>query len=73
MDNFISVNTLSEILGYSPYTLLSMCRSRKIPCYKFGRKYRFLIGEVEEWLETKKQKVVDKKSVKVVKRLRVGY
>lgn len=72
MDKFISVNTLSEILGYSPYTLLLMCRSRKIPCYRIGRKYKFLIGEVEEWLESKKQKVVDKKSIKVVKRLRVG-
>lgn len=72
MDNFISVNELSEILGYSSYTLLAMCRSRKIPCYRIGRKYMFLIGEIEDWLDSKKQKVVDKKSIKVAKRLRIG-
>lgn len=72
MDNLISVERLSEIIGYTPYTLRRKCRERKIPCYKIDGVYKFLIGEIEEWLECKRQKVVDKKSIKVVKRLCVG-
>ena len=72
MDNLISVERLAEIIGYTPYTLRRKCRESKIPCYRIDGVYKFLLGEVEEWLESKKQKVVDKKSIKVVKRLRVG-
>ncbi len=72
MENLISVERLSEIIGYTPYTLRRKCRERKIPCYKIDGVYKFLLGEVEEWLVSKKQKVVDQKSVKVVRRLRVG-
>lgn len=72
MENFISLERLSETLGYTSHTLRRKCRERKIPCYKIDGVYKFLIGEIEEWLESKRQKVVDKKSIKVVKRLRVG-
>ena len=72
MESLISVERLSEIIGYTPYTLRRKCRERKIPCYRIDGVYKFLLGEVEEWLETKKQEYVDKKSIKVVKRLRVG-
>lgn len=72
MEKFISLEMLAEIIGYTAHTLRRKCRERKIPCYKIDGVYKFLIGEVEEWLESKKQKVVDKKSIKVVKRLRVG-
>ena len=72
MENLISVVELSEIIGYTPWTLRLMCRERKIPCYKIGRVYKFFLGEIEGWLELQKQEVVDKKSIKVVKRLRVG-
>ena len=66
MDNLISVEKMCEILGYTPHTLRRMCREKKIPCYKIGRAYKFLIGEVEEWFESKKQRVVDKRSIKVI-------
>jgi hypothetical protein len=72
MENFISLDRLSEILGYTSNTLRIKCRAGKIPCYRIDGTYKFLIGEIEEWLESKKQKVVDKKSIKVVKHLRVG-
>lgn len=72
MDNLISVERMSEIIGYTPYTLRRKCRERKMPCYKIDGVYKFLIGEIEDWLESKKQKVVDKNSIKVVKRFRVG-
>lgn len=55
-----------------PYTLRRKCRERKIPCYKIDGVYKFLIGEVEEWLESKKQRVVDKTKIKVINKIKMA-
>ena len=72
MDNLISVEKMCEIIGYTPYTLRRKCRERKIPCYKIDGVYKFLIGEVEEWLESKKQRVVDKTKIKVINKIKTA-
>ncbi len=44
----------------------------KIPCYKIDGAYKFLIGEIEEWLESKKQRVVDKTKIKVINKIKMA-
>jgi len=69
MENLITVERLSVIIGLTPYTVRKKCRERAIPCYKIDGVYKFKLSEIEEWLESKRRKVIEMSTVRVSKKL----
>jgi len=58
MENLITVNEVAKYLGVNNETVYRMCRIRKIPCYKIGRRYLFKMQNILLWLESNAQKVI---------------
>ena len=58
MEKFIDVMDLSELIGLKPFTIRLKCRQRRLPHYKIDGLFKFRITEINEWLETKKRKVI---------------
>lgn len=52
-------------------TLRRMCRLCQIPHFKIGGVYFFRQAEIEKWLESKKQKVVDKIEIELVRQVKI--
>lgn len=71
MEQLIAVEEMSRLLGLKPFTVRTKCRQRKIPCYKIDGVYKFKMSEVEKWLESKKQKVVDKIDIELVRQVKI--
>lgn len=56
---WISIEELSEYLGISAVTIRSWIRSGKdIPAVRIGRRWRFRIEEIDEWIESGRSELV---------------
>ncbi len=71
MEKLLNVKEVSRLFGIPRKTLWEMCRNRKIPCYRIGRVYKLRESEINKWLESNKQKVVQNVRVDLVKEFRV--
>jgi excisionase family DNA binding protein len=46
----VDANKVSELTGFSTYTVREMARDGRIPARKVGRFTRFDLGEVQAWM-----------------------
>ncbi len=53
--NLISVEELAVIIGLAPQTIRNWVALGKIPHVKIGKKWFFLKGSVQEWLNQKEE------------------
>ena len=54
-DNLITVEELAVIFGLAPQTIRNWIALGKIPHVKIGKKWFFLRGSVQEWLNRKEK------------------
>ena len=69
MKEYINIDELSECLGIKKSTLYGKVERREIPYYKIGHLVRFKKTEIDKWVESLKQMVVDtdKKANEIIK------
>ncbi len=65
MEKLLSVKEVSNLVGIPVFTIQKLCRQHKIPCYRPTRHYKFRSSEIAEWLDSKKQKVVNVNDIQV--------
>ena len=58
---YLSMNDASEYLSLSRITLHRLVQSGQMPSYKVGKKRLFDKQELDEWMQTKKDKHKSKK------------
>lgn len=46
----LTVDEVSELTGFAPYTVRKMARQGRIPSRKIGQRTRFVLEEVERWI-----------------------
>lgn len=51
MNQLVDANKVSELTGFSTYTVREMARQGRIPALKVGRFTRFDLAEVQQWME----------------------
>ncbi|MFA5790766.1 MAG: helix-turn-helix domain-containing protein [Caldisericia bacterium] len=54
MENLLSIQQTSEILGIGVGTLYQWTSQHRVPHYKIGRRVKFKATELEKWVEKKK-------------------
>jgi len=53
---YLSMNDASEYLSLSKITLHRLIHAGKIPSYKVGKKRLFDMHELDQWMQSKKDK-----------------
>ena len=53
-ENLITKNVLAKLLSVSVSYIDKLVRDKNIPYYKIGRCIRFRVGEVVEWLRSRR-------------------
>jgi excisionase family DNA binding protein len=61
LSSFLNVKEVSSYLAFRSSTLYRMVEEKKIPHYRIGRHIRFKKAEIDEWMDCKKEEVVDVK------------
>jgi excisionase family DNA binding protein len=56
-----NVQDTAEYLAFKPSTIYTLVERKEIPFYKVGRLIRFRRVEIDEWMQTHKEPVVDAK------------
>lgn len=56
---FLNVVEIAGCLGLKTSTVYTMVEERQIPHYRIRRQIRFKPSEIEEWLEERKEPVID--------------
>lgn len=51
MTQLVDANRVSELTGFSTYTIREMARQGRIPALKVGRFTRFDLAAVQQWME----------------------
>ena len=74
MEKLISVKELADKTGISVFTIQKLCREHKIPCYRPTRHYKFKEAEIIEWLDSKKQRVINTNDIRIdlIKEVRIS-
>ena len=74
MEKLISVKELADKTGISVFTIQKLCREHKIPCYRPTRHYKFKESEIIEWLDSKKQRVINTNDIRIdlIKEVRIS-
>lgn len=54
VDEFMTIDELSEELNLSVSTLRKLCHFKQIPYHKWGRRVRFFKPEIRKWAIAKK-------------------
>lgn len=52
LERWISMKEVTEYLGVSRDTVLNWIARRGMPAAKIGRKWKFKISEIEEWIKS---------------------
>ena len=52
-ERWVSMEEICNHLGASRDTVKKMVRMQNMPAYKFDRKWKFKISEVDEWMHRK--------------------
>ena len=58
LKRFINVDEAAEYLGLKKNTIYRYVHIRKIPFYKIGSRTQFDISELDEWISSRKEKVL---------------
>ena len=51
-ERWVSMEEICNHLGASRDTIKKMVKTQKMPAYKFDRKWKFKISEVDEWMRS---------------------
>jgi len=74
MERLLNVKEISELISIPVFTIQKLCREHKIPCYRPTRHYRFRESEIIEWLDSKKQRVINTNDIRIdlIKEVRIS-
>jgi excisionase family DNA binding protein len=59
MNEFLSIDELSEYLSVKRSTLYAHVESGELPHYRVGRLIRFKRSEVDRWMESRRHEIAD--------------
>jgi excisionase family DNA binding protein len=54
----LTVPQAAELLGIGPQQVRIMCKERRIPFFLAGRRYRFVVADLEKWMADRTHKSV---------------
>lgn len=54
VEKWVNLEDIANHLSVSTDTVRNWIKSRKIPFYRAGKRYKFRISEVDEWLKSGK-------------------
>lgn len=54
LEKWVNLEDIAEYLSVSKDTIRAWIRENKIPCYKAGKRYKFKISEVDEYVRNGK-------------------
>ena len=74
MERLLNVKEISELISIPVFTIQKLCREHKIPCYRPTRHYKFKESEIIEWLDSKKQRVINANDIRIdlIKEVRIS-
>ena len=49
-EKWVNLEDIAEHLSLSQYTVRAWVREGKLPVYRAGKRYKFKISEVDEWV-----------------------
>ena len=52
VEKWVNLEDVAEHLSLSQYTVRTWIKEGKLPAYKAGKRYKFKISEVDEWVRT---------------------
>ena len=55
-DKWVNLEDIAEYLSVTEDTARTWVREGKLPAYKVGRRYKFKLSEVDEWVRSGKVK-----------------
>ena len=55
-DKWVNLEDIAEYLSVTEDTARTWVRDGKLPAYKVGRRYKFKLSEVDEWVRSGKIK-----------------
>ncbi len=58
MERLLTIREVAGYLHFPPETVRAMARDGRIPAIKAGRLWRFRLGEVEAWLEARRNRAL---------------
>ncbi len=74
MEKLLTVKEVSDLISIPVFTVQKLCREHKIPCYRPTRHYKFKESEIIEWLDSKKQRVINTNDIRIdlIKEVRIS-
>ena len=60
IQDFLTVDEVSKYLRIPKGTIYKLSMTKKIPCFKVGKRLRFRKQSIDEWIEQQEQKVYKK-------------
>ena len=64
-DKCVNIEELAEYLSITVDTARTWIKAGNLPAYKAGRRYKFKLSEVDEWVRSGKIKECDENGKKV--------
>ena len=64
-DKWVNIEELAEYLSITVDTARTWIKAGNLPAYKAGRRYKFKLSEVDEWVRSGKIKECDENGQKV--------
>jgi excisionase family DNA binding protein len=52
VEKWVGIEEVMEHLGLSRWTILTWIKEGKLPAYMVGKRYKFKLSEVEEYIRT---------------------
>ena len=59
-ENWSTIDEVAEHLRVTKDTIRAWIREGKIPNYKVGKQYRFMLSEIDEWVKSGKSAEINK-------------
>lgn len=56
VEKWVGIEDVMEHLGLARWTILTWIKEGKLPAYKVGKKYRFKLSEVDEYIRNDRTK-----------------
>jgi excisionase family DNA binding protein len=56
-ERLLTAREVSDVLGFSPSTIVDWAEAGKMPAFKVGGRLRFKESEIEAWLESQRRPV----------------
>ncbi len=60
LERWLSLEEIAKYIGCSKDTIRAWIKKDAIPYYKVGRKYKFKVFEIDQWIQSGKSADADK-------------